>query len=332
MDIPEAVKRQVEDDEARLQAFREANTGLFEPARTDGEARQDGEDDQDGEGKTEEPEAAAVAAPAAEPAPAEPDQDGSAPEDVESLRAEVQRLKQAQRVLQGKYDAEVPRLHRVLRQKDEELAELRGKTAQSSGSSPTASDDGKRANPYGLTDEELSYGDDFISAARKIAERIVAEKLGPVKESVEATRERAFFEELNVLVPDWRSRNEDEGFLSWLDETHPETGVSRQEMLETAQRAGDARRVAAIFSAYKAPAAPVVPPGQSVAAPSVASQRRPSSAPGAVGAPSAPKRTYTLAEVEELTSQIARRTITGQKAVELQKDLDAAFAEGRIRA
>lgn len=132
----------------------------------------------------------------------------------------------------------------------------------------------------------------IASASVKAAQRQVEAKLAEQREAAEAQRQheleqaqarrgRDFLDQLDELVPDWRTINARQDWLDWLAEIDPTTGQTRQTPLTALERAGDAQGVAAVFGAFRQklaqrPAPPVTAPrsaGTPQATPSAAVDR-----------------------------------------------------------
>jgi hypothetical protein len=62
--------------------------------------------------------------------------------------------------------------------------------------------------------------------------------------------EQQFWTELTTYIPNWRDINNTPDFQSWLLEIDPLTGISRQTILEDAQRNLDVRRVGNFFRSW----------------------------------------------------------------------------------
>lgn len=289
--------------------------------------------------KTEAEEAPAPesVAETAEPEPApEPE---AKPQD-ESV-AELARLKQSLAVLQGKYNAEVPKLHAHLRERDERIHALEAEAERLRAEAKTApkEDDVDPKNPYGLTSEELELGPEPLSVAEKVAKAMLKkqeqeiqrlkDELQAVSKSTseERTSER-FWNTLETAVPDWSDINSNPDFQTWLMQVDPLSGAIRDELLKSAQRSSDGQKAANVFLAWKA-ARPADAP-KTTKRPSVASQVTPASAPAKpVVAPA--KKTYTLAEYEEQMTRLTKGEFTPTRAREVRAELDQALRDGRVK-
>jgi len=166
------------------------------------------------------------------------------------------------RVLQGKYDKEVPalseevrKLTQTLEQKDRQITELESSSDQST-------------NPGGLTDEQMAqfkeeFGEDFVSFVQRMVSSSTGKpdnsaEVNELKRKVESFErkeqqktEASFWAALNELVPDWKSVNASDKFRAFLAGFDPQTGSQRQQSLSAAQQALDADGVAAVFNTFK---------------------------------------------------------------------------------
>lgn len=270
------------------------------------------------------------------------------------------------KVLQGKYNAEVPRLQAELRESKELVAELRQRVnntesllaaMQSVPEKPAAA---PAPAPSGITDEERAqFGPDLIdvierAAAAKIMPQI-EQQLAPVKSSVEQVSQSASQAQKNMAVserektlaaleaavPDWVEQNEDEGFLQWLNQKDAYAGVPRGQLLTQAFQANDANRVIAFFKGFQTENAVVTP--EPTPAPKVEPQVKLEDqvAPGTPkpGTTSAPnesgKRQWSRNDISALYAEKNEYVKKGKpipdELQKLERDLIAAQREGRIR-
>lgn len=278
------------------------------------------------------PEVPPQETPKEAPAPVEPAP--QAPSELDTVKAELERLRQAHAVLTGKYSAEVPRYaaeRRELQERTRQLeAELEAaKTAQSEK-------DDADAVEIELSDEEKELGPEVLSVAKKMSEkmatRIVQRELKKLQRAAPpAPPESDFFNVLGALVPDWETVHDDPKFQTWLRETDPLTGVPRHRLLKATQDSNDPIRAANFFKVYsESQPKPQPSPKPSAPKPSVASQV----APVTVSVPAQPKpkgKVWALKDWEEEYGKIARGNYTVSRAKEIQNELDAAAREGRIQ-
>lgn len=282
---------------------------------------------------------APVTTPAAEepeqtPSPQEtaetPEPTATQEDSVAELRAEMERIKHAHTVLQGKYKAEVPRLSAELKQRKGELEALQTENARIKEEQAQAP---SQPSDYGIPEEE--YDESVVRMAERVSDsktkqvvEAMQTKMDAVQNQLAAQTQASFYGELERLVPDWETVNAQDEWLTWLDETDRYTGVTRQALLDDAFNAGDVVRTANFFEDFKG--TEKTPAQQKTAtAPSVSSQVVPRSTSGA---PVSQKPTMTMAEweakVQRVTSQ--RGSHTAESLRELEAELDAAIREGRV--
>lgn len=247
------------------------------------------------------------------------------------------------RVLQGRFNAEVPRLHQQVKELNGQLSQLQQRLEQAppvpaqSESSPV---DELRAK-YGE-----AYGDDLAkdteALARAIAEkelekaaRRVEQLERQVQETQATSAQSQFFSTLSARVPNWQDINMDQGWLAWLGEFDPLVGATRQDVLDYAQSQADADRVAGIFESFMLTRQPFRPvaavSANRPAAPGYMQDQVVPRSQGTAPSVNAPqRRIYTEAEIGQLLDirHLRKLPLDQQKA--LRYDIDLAVAEGRI--
>jgi len=165
------------------------------------------------------------------------------------------------RVLEGKYNAEVPALQREVndlktqvKDRDRKIEEL-----ESSGSSQ-----GSNATNTGLSDEEIrhfeqEFGEDLVGFVRKLTASSngsgskveeLERKVSQFEQKERLQTETSFWAALKELVPNYMTVNQDPAFHQFLAQFDPQTGKQRQQSLIDAQQALDADKVAELFNAY----------------------------------------------------------------------------------
>ncbi len=280
------------------------------------------------------PEAAQVELPPEPQSELAPEKDVAA-----ELQAKHERLQHSHDVLKGKYAKEVPRLHAELRGEREARARVEAELAEAKKAQAPPVDP---KNPYGLTDAELELGPEVSAVAEKIAKRLTAQSLAELEKKIPQRQAEPpvdpFWENLLIEEPDAIEINDDPAFRQWL--TGTVYGVSRQKLIQDAQREGDSQRAAAMMSDWRVSgqsAANTTAGGSQQAAQSAKQTTRPSIAaqvaPNTVGASPAPaqKKTYTLAQYEETITNIVKGRYMPQDVAKLQAELDQALVEGRVR-
>lgn len=309
MNLPRAVveaERKAEEALQRLHASRQ-------PQQPDSEKSDEPENGNkpDQEGTTAEPQ---KSEPAPQPAPR--------PEGDETWEARY-------KTLHGKYNAEVPRLHASLKERDAKLNSLTEevealKSAVSNKREPLINQD--EVNEYGepLVDlmrraarEELSSKDAEIAELRKKVDSIEVK-------SVE-NKEVSFYDALASKVNDWMAVNDDPEFHAWLGEIDELTGEQRQSILSKAEEKRDADRVARFFNAFKK----VQQEKSAVAQASLDSQIAPETSRKEV--PQQGKKIWTRGEIADFYAQDRRGEFTEEKAAAIDAEIQLAIREKRVR-
>lgn len=198
--------------------------------------------------------------PAVAPAPPPPAPPAPAPAPV------AEDWEHKYRVLQGKYDAEVPELNRQLRAVRAEVTTLRSDLAAARAAPPPA--------PKRVTQEEIDeFGPELLDViarkAQEIYEPIVADLKQQVanlstqqKTVVEKSFEEArakLIDELGRRVPNYQEVNNSPLFIGWLDKDDPYSGEQRGLMLTRAYEANDTERVIRFFTGFLSEHAAVNP-------------------------------------------------------------------------
>ena len=304
---------------------------------------------------SEEPIPVVVADPA--PAPAEPIDEG---------------MEHKYKVLQGKYNAEVPKLSRDLRDSQDQVTELRQRvnnTESLIASMQTVQAPAAPAAPAAtelpvVTEEDTrQFGPDLIDLISRVAERTlipqIDSRVQPLGERISAGEQTAsktvkdelksqrdkLIDALTTAVPGWLQQNEDKVFLRWLNENDPYAGMPRGQLLTNAFNSNNAEVVIAIFKGFQTENAVVAPEGE--VTPPVTPEE-PQQALEELVAPGTPKTGTTGAPNESGKRVWSRKMISdfyaaknevhrkGQKLsdefVALEKDLFAAQTSGRITA
>jgi vacuolar-type H+-ATPase subunit H len=274
----------------------------------------------------EEPAPQQVAEQTPETTPVQPQEDEAASTDPKPSGSQDDPYEHRFKVLQGKYNSEVPRLaaenkelKSTLQQIHEELELLKAKPAE----------------PLVRPEEIEEYGEGLIDVARRIAREELASKeteIKSLKQKLDAladvtTRnvQKDFIAELTEKVPDWSQMNENQAFLAWLDEVDDLTGRPRQQLLTEAERARDAARAAKFFLAFK----------------KTSNRQATESAfaldsqvvPDATKTPQSPpaKKVWSRGEIAEFYNRLRRGQVSDKEAVAIEADIQAATIEGRIR-
>jgi len=253
------------------------------------------------------------------------------------------------KTLRGMFDAEVPQLHARVK-------ELEGKLDDALTRLNDAAQPAKAKEPKAplVTDKDVeTFGSDLIDLIKRQAEEIAAERdveweaklakaeaenarlqeqVGRVAETQGVTNRRTYFAELSKLVPDYEVLNVDDGFITWLAEVDPLSGLPRQAYMNNAFEAMDVTRTANLFLTYKQMVTPPAPE------PEPRRELERQVAPGSSKSDVAPQpasntRVWTTAEVDQFYRSLSRGDYRGreQEAAQIEQQIDLAVAEGRLR-
>jgi hypothetical protein len=230
------------------------------------------------------------------------------------------------KVLQGKYNSEVPRFAQENKDLKSRLEQLESEMVQLKATPP---------EPLVKQEEIDEYGEGLIDVARRIAQ----EELGKKQSEIDAlkaqitqistattnTATNDFFRSLDAIAPEWKQINEDPNFLKWLDEIDELTGEPRQSLLSKAEQARDASRVGKFFTSFKKTS--------SSWAASSANALEQQVVPPTNKAPDTPpsKKVWTRGEIAEFYDRMRRGVVTDADAIAIEADITAASIEGRIR-
>jgi uncharacterized protein YukE len=251
------------------------------------------------------------------------------------------------RALQGKYDTEVPRLHQ---QNRDMAAQLEGLQTQVRTLTDTAQTRQPVTPPVAsklVTDkDEEEFGLDMIDLQRRVANeesgelrtqnanllKVVNDLQETVKGLSQAQHESrltSFDEKLLKLVPNWAEIDKEQGWLNWLDDTDPLTGVRRQVMLVNAHKGQDASRMAAIFNAYTgiAPSKTIPPVPQKS---ELKTQVTPRKSAASVQVPVEAK-IWSSAELSAALDPRRTKHMAATEIEALNNEIDNAQREGRVR-
>lgn len=292
----------------------------------------------------QEPEPPAEPTPDPQPAEPQPQPQVTPPEPSEPEPDWKQRAK----TLEGKYNAEVPRLHGQLKDLNSQLSQALEEIHKLKTVQPTPPE--PRRQELITKDDEETFGSDLIDLSRRVVREEFAqlapqvigelrkefapirEQVGEVQKETAQTKEDRFWTSVDSAVPDWREIDQDPQWLEWLGEVDPMVGKTRQEALNDAHNSLDAARVASIFKVWKGAFRPEQPAPQPTNQKREELQRQvaPSKSRAATTAP-APERTWTAAEYERAFDPRLSATMDAGEISKLQADADKAYAEGRVK-
>jgi hypothetical protein len=289
----------------------------------------------------------------AEPVEAAVDEPEAQPElEPEPPPPEKDPFEERYRVLQGKYNSEVPRLTRQVSELNAQLEEMRA-VIDEFRSKATASEPVERL----ITEEEIQeYGPDLVDLIGRRAKELyeptvnslrseitkLQQQLGGVSQTVQTSARDRLMAKLDAEVEDWQSVNTSQDFMAWLDRVDPYAGEIRGKMLRDAYEINDADRVVAFFKGFLTEHAAVQPTTtqgsrRETRTPSVSLEEhvapgRRKHATGMAGAQKE-KRIWTQPEIAQFYHEVQKGKYRGKEDAkrEIERDIIAATTEGRIR-
>jgi len=244
--------------------------------------------------------------------------------------------------LQGKYNAEIPRLNVTVRQQAAEIARLNA--ALLAAQESPAPKDGTESDPYRQLVEE--YGEGAASATLEMARseatrasaKVTEEKVVPLEAAFE---KNALHVDIAKLAgPDWEQVNLDPKFVGWTHATVEQiSGMTVNALLNDAYVSGDASRVAEIFNDYrqetaKTPSTTQTPPVQTQPmTDQEAMQAQPNRGSASQSlTDGTPEKVWTMAEVTSFYDAQAKGRYQGREkqAQALEGEIMAAMQHGRV--
>lgn len=230
------------------------------------------------------------------------------------------------KVLQGKYNSEVPRLSEANKDMTKRLTALEQELQTAKAKPP---------EPLVSAAEIDEYGEGLIDVARRIAREELASKEGEIADLKTRldqllnhstnTAQDAFFTTLDTLAPDWKQINEDAAFIEWLSEIEPFAGATRQSLIGQAEQARDAKRVAKFFTTFAETRSAVATDADESLKRQVAPPRTrtPATPPG--------KKVWKRSEIADFYGRVRRGEVSDSEAIAIEADITAASIEGRVR-
>ncbi len=223
----------------------------------------------------------------------------AAPSPVAPTPATDDQAEHRYKVLQGKYNAEVPRLQAQNKELSERFQAMQHQLQSTQallanmGQQPQNPVLGQQSQQPSLVTakERTEFGEDLYDfvkrAAAEVAQPMVhtlEERFRPVAQTVQQlapavqqnredtarigaeTAHEKMCDGLDELAAGWEDINRTPEFHAWLDEMDPYAGAKRGAMLAQAYGSGDVTRVANFFTGFQKEHAAVAPTGQQASA------------------------------------------------------------------
>lgn len=159
------------------------------------------------------------------------------------------------RTLQGKYNAEIPRLNDQIRTLSRQIDFMSSNQNNQNNQNSNEDGDDNRLDPSSFDE----YGDEFASMAKKLNRLIdenatLREQVSNVSQSQGHSNRERYMDTVAKAVEsmgvDFNKLNGDPDFLTWLQETIPYTGKARHESLRLAEQRLDVGSTLGIFKEY----------------------------------------------------------------------------------
>ena len=313
------------------------------------------------DGKKEEPQLEKEqTTPEAEPEKAqeqvaEPKQEPEKAQEPPQQQDEAAVWKHKYETLQGKYSAEVPRLHRELKELRAELANMQQTVVDMKAKEVEVEEPQETAKRL-LDDSDIEdYGEDLIDVIKRAAKEEFLPELEKLREEneqlkqqlsgvshavVESARDK-LLKTLDNEVPNWKDINTDDEFLNWLEGVDLFSGMRRHDLLLQAYEQNDAPRVVAFFKefikeqttlAQPAPQAATELRQPKVDMESLVAPGKPSGVESQSGAQT-DERVWTQSDIAAFYRDARRGVYKGRESEKkaIEREIMKAVSEGRVR-
>ena len=266
------------------------------------------------------------------------------PADTSPTDVEEETFKQKYKTLTGKYDAEVPRLHQQVREMTEATKRLQ-EELKALKVEPTK----PKEKVSLVTDaDRAEFGEELLDVQRRVAREVSQDYEGrleqqdvviqKLEEKLQQTGnqvgEVGFSQRLNQAVPDFPQIDNDERWVSWLNEHDPMLRGPRRVQAQQAFDAGDVDAISHYVSLWKETLAPQADakPNQAELEKQVAPNRSANSV--RTQSTTQNSKIYSPRDADKAWTKVRTLNTRGQyaEAEKLEADLTAAYMEGRVRA
>ena len=322
MSLPKNVQRQLAEAEALQQGLQEQAANAPQNVVTD---------------------VAALAAPAPAPAPAPAASPVPAPAPTPAPAPASEDWQQRFKTLQGMYNADAAKFATQLKVYQAQLASMGEQIQTLTEAAKAKPTESAKVDPR----DASQFGEDLVEMVNRYATRAFEQmraefgqfaqsldgrvkeletKVNGVSGQTAETLKQLFYADLTKSIPDWRQINQMPRWLEWLGEEDELYGMTRQDALDDAHSKLDARRVAAIFSKFKADVLAKQPSLETQVAPPSGT----AAAPAPVQAPAA--QMVSSQAINQLYLDYAKGKYKGreQEFARLEAEVNLAIAQGRV--
>ena len=260
-------------------------------------------------------------------------------------------FEQKYRTLQGMYNADVPRLNsqvQELTQRGQQMEQL----VATMQATPAPTLEPTPTPVSSLTEDEVEEYGESIDIMRKVSQEItgqyqqqlsdmqakIDQLQGTVMPRVEQlasqqahSAEQTFWADLTSSVPNWQAINDSKDFQTWLLETDPLSGLTRQTYLDDAQRNLDMKRVASFFDSWQSATGAVVAQPNRTAS-ELEKQVSPGKGRSGAASTTSEIKTYTPQDITDFFEKVRTGGFEGNEEERdgIERDIFAAQSDGRI--
>ena len=257
------------------------------------------------------------------------------------------------RTLEGKYTAEVPRLHAQNKELATKLQVVEQQVAALKQPAPPVVPAVVEAL---VTDKDVQeYGADLIDVQRRVAREVMRDTVAPLRDELKlrdakiteleqklqtnsgAVATMSFEQRLAQEIPDFQALNTDPKWISWLDSEDPYTGEPRRAFAEFVYNSGDVAKLKRVVTQYKGVAA--TPNAAELERQKRQAELERQVTPTRTNSPSVDPQTtdttvYTEAQMQQEFNKVRdlNRANKYEEAAKLEDVLSRAYMEGRVRA
>ena len=277
-------------------------------------------------------------------------------DDSSDWKARAEKAEHQLSIMNGKYDAEVPRLTLENKHLRGEMDGLKAEFTtfkKSAENNVTAKKDAEEqktlSHALGILDKEL--GSEAVEAIKNLIgantpkqdlssvnERMDKqdERMDNLGSSVEQLSEGDCQAEMTRLCPDWTKLNNSREFKDWLKEKDDITGYSYFDLLSSAYGEKNPVKSVAIFNRYKAslPAAPKKDEKKLEKQRQLDELTAPGKGSSSDSTPKTEPKIYTRKEIDQFNNDVARGKYKGKEdmVAKIDTDIAKAYNDGRISA
>lgn len=255
-------------------------------------------------------------------------------------------FEQRYRTLQGKYDAEVPRLHQQVKELTDRVAQLVKAAEAPKPAEPTKP---KEKVSYVTDADRAEFGEELIDVQRRVAREVASEYQEQLEAQAKVIKDleakvsstgsqlgqMGFSQKLVQLVPDFEKVDRDERWVAWLNEYDTMLRAPRRTQAKAAFDAGDAEAVAHYVNLWKSSVADTQEPAKEKRQVELEKQVAPNRSANSARTQNVGKdaKVYSAREVEAAWTKIRVLNGRGQvdDAAKLEAEITAAYLEGRVR-